>query len=192
MARKSQAKAIAARATSTSTTTKNHSHSQAPNQGERAAKKSLVKRPQPLKNVQPSPLAVRMQQDLQLAGMAERTAESYIRAVRKLAAYTHKSPDLIDEEELRAYFYYIRNDQLWEASSIRVAYSATLFRIFRRPRFAQYREAFFVLLYHARAATDTAQLVRPTRASDGCKCNWTSSCLAATFSCASPYRNPPD
>ena len=127
MARKSQAKAIAARATSTSTTSKNHSHSQAPNQGERAAKKSLVKRPQPLKNVQPSPLAVRMQQDLQLAGMAERTAESYIRAVRKLAAYTHKSPDLIDEEELRAYFYYIRNDQLWEASSIRVAYSGIKF-----------------------------------------------------------------
>ena len=68
-----------------------------------------------------------MQQDLQLAGMAERTAESYIRAVRKLAAYTHKSPDLIDEEELRAYFYYIRNDQLWEASSIRVAYSGIKF-----------------------------------------------------------------
>ncbi len=60
-----------------------------------------------------------MQQDLQLAGMAERTAEAYIRAVRKLAAYTGKSPDLIDEEELRAYFYYIRNDQLWEPSTIR-------------------------------------------------------------------------
>lgn len=130
MARKSQAKAIAARATSTSTSTKNFTRSsapQAPNQSDRASKKSLVKRPKPLKHVQPSPLAVRMHQDLQLAGMAERTAESYLRAVRKLAAYTRKSPDLIDEEELRAYFYYIRNDQLWEASSIRVAYSGIKF-----------------------------------------------------------------
>ncbi len=93
----------------------------------RSAKKKHVKRAKPLTKAEPSPLAVRMQQDLQLAGMAERTAEAYIRAVRKLAAYTGKSPDLIDEEELRAYFYYIRNDQLWEPSTIRVAYSGIKF-----------------------------------------------------------------
>ncbi len=93
----------------------------------RSAKKKHVKRAKPLTKAEPSPLAVRMQQDLQLAGMAERTAEAYIRAVRKLAAYTGKSPDLIDEEELRAYFYYIRNDQLWEPSTIRVTYSGIKF-----------------------------------------------------------------
>ena len=59
--------------------------------------------------------------------MSERTQESYLRAVRKLAAYLRKSPDIIDEEELRAYFFYIRNDQLWEPSSIRVAYSGIKF-----------------------------------------------------------------
>ena len=94
---------------------------------DRSWKKSHVQRGKPLKMAPPSPLAVRMQQDLQLAGMSERTQESYLRAVRKLAAYTGKSPDLIDEEELRGYFYYIRNDQLWEASSIRVAYSGIKF-----------------------------------------------------------------
>lgn len=133
MARKSQVKAIAARAASTASDSGSHnkasgSHNKATQPPrDRALKKSLVKRPKPLKNVQASPLAIRMRQDLQLAGMAERTAESYIRAVRKLAAFTRKSPDLIDEEELRAYFYYIRNDQLWEASSIRVAYSGIKF-----------------------------------------------------------------
>ena len=94
---------------------------------DRSWKKAQVQRAKPLKSAPPSPLAERMQQDLQLAGMAERTQESYLRAVRKLAAYTGKSPDLIDEEELRAYFHYIRNDQLWEASSIRVAYSGIKF-----------------------------------------------------------------
>ena len=68
-----------------------------------------------------------MQQDLQLTGMSERTAEAYLRAVRKLAAHARKSPDLFDEEELRAYFYYIRSDQLWEPSTIRVTYSGINF-----------------------------------------------------------------
>lgn len=94
---------------------------------DRSWKKSQVRPAKPLKTAPPSPLAERMQQDLQLAGMSERTQESYLRAVRKLAAYSGKSPDLINEEELRAYFHYIRNDQLWEASSIRVAYSGIKF-----------------------------------------------------------------
>lgn len=93
----------------------------------RSTKNKHVKRPKPLTKADPSPLASRMQQDLQLAGMSERTAESYLRAVRKLAAYTRKSPDLIDEEDLRAYFYYIRNDQFWEPSTIRVTYSGIKF-----------------------------------------------------------------
>ncbi len=53
---------------------------------DRSWKKSQVQRGKPLKMAPPSPLAVRMQQDLQLAGMSERTQQSYLRAVRKLAA----------------------------------------------------------------------------------------------------------
>ncbi|MDZ4851012.1 MAG: hypothetical protein SGI77_17130 [Pirellulaceae bacterium] len=39
-----------------------------------------------------SPLAVRMQQDLQLNGKGERTQESYLRAVRKFAEFFGNSP----------------------------------------------------------------------------------------------------
>ncbi len=138
MSAKSKAKAIAAKAIAANacpTTTTQISESTgdsavatgASQQNNRSSQKPKVHRPKPLKKAAPSPLAIRMQHDLQFAGMAERTAESYLRAVRKLAAYTRKSPDLIDEEELRAYFYYIRNDQLWEPSSIKVAYSGIKF-----------------------------------------------------------------
>lgn len=46
---------------------------------------------------------------LQLRGLSERTQEAYVRAVRQLAEHYHKSPDLINEEELRQYFLYIKN-----------------------------------------------------------------------------------
>ena len=46
---------------------------------------------------------------LQLNGLSERTQESYVRAVRQLAEHYRKSPDLINEEELRQYFLYIKN-----------------------------------------------------------------------------------
>ena len=68
-----------------------------------------------------------MQHDLHLAGMSARTQESYLRAVRKLAQYCKKSPEVISEQELRDYFLYIKNDQLWEPSSLSVAYSGIKF-----------------------------------------------------------------
>lgn len=68
-----------------------------------------------------------MQHDLQLAGMSARTQESYLRAVRKLAEHCRKSPEAISENELRDYFLYIKNDQLWEPSSLSVAYSGIKF-----------------------------------------------------------------
>lgn len=130
MARKSQVKAIASRAKQlpvVQPVPKDESPSVASATLTRAAKKKHVKRAKSLTKSAPSPLAVRMQQDLQLTGRGEATQDSYLRAVRKLAVFAGKSPDLIDEEELRAYFYYIRNDQLWEPSTIRVAYSGIKF-----------------------------------------------------------------
>jgi site-specific recombinase XerD len=50
-----------------------------------------------------------MIEDLQLRGLSERTQESYVQAVRQLAAHYHKSPDQISEEELRQYFLYLMN-----------------------------------------------------------------------------------
>jgi hypothetical protein len=45
-----------------------------------------------------------MIEDMQLRGFAERTQEAYLSAVRQLAKHYQKSPDQIDEEELRGYF----------------------------------------------------------------------------------------
>lgn len=54
-------------------------------------------------------LRKRFTQDLQLAGMADRTVEMYVRAVRLLSEHYGKSPHLITEEELREYFLYCKN-----------------------------------------------------------------------------------
>ncbi len=61
----------------------------------------------------------RMIEDLQLAGMSERTQEMYIRAVRQLAEHYHKPPDQITEEELRQYFLHIKNVKKWSRTPLR-------------------------------------------------------------------------
>jgi integrase/recombinase XerD len=55
-----------------------------------------------------TPLRRRMLEDMQLRGLAPKTQQAYIRAVRQLAEYYDKSPDLISEEELRLYFLFQR------------------------------------------------------------------------------------
>jgi hypothetical protein len=51
-----------------------------------------------------------MIEDMQLRGLSPRTQRAYIRVVRELAEYYSKSPDQISEEELRAYFLYLKNE----------------------------------------------------------------------------------
>lgn len=63
-------------------------------------------------------IARRFLDDLQLHGFAERTQESYMRAVRLLAYHYHKSPDQITEEELRQYFLYLKNVKKWSRASM--------------------------------------------------------------------------
>lgn len=79
------------------------------------------------KGIPLTPLAQRMAQDLQLAGRSERTQESYLRAVRKFAQWLNKSPDQASENDLRRYLLFIKNDQQWEANSLKVAYSGLKF-----------------------------------------------------------------
>jgi site-specific recombinase XerD len=69
----------------------------------------------------PSALQRRMIEDLQLAGMSERTQQMYVRAVRQLAEHYKKSPDKITEDELRRYFLYIKNDKKWSRAGITIA-----------------------------------------------------------------------
>ena len=56
-----------------------------------------------------SVLRQKMIEDMQLRGLAVRTQESYMQAVRQLAGHYHKSPDQISEEEVRQYFLFLKN-----------------------------------------------------------------------------------
>jgi len=62
-----------------------------------------------------------MIEDMQLRGLSKKTQESYVRAVRQLAEYYHKSPDCISEEELRQYLLYLKNDKRASASAFTIA-----------------------------------------------------------------------
>jgi hypothetical protein len=42
-----------------------------------------------------------MRQDLQLAGLSERTQEANLRAVRQLADHIHTRPDRLSEQQVR-------------------------------------------------------------------------------------------
>mgnify|MGYP001797123666 CR=1 FL=1 len=48
-----------------------------------------------------TPLRQRMLEDMRLRKLEPRTQEAYVRAVRKLAAYLHRSPDTATVEDLR-------------------------------------------------------------------------------------------
>lgn len=69
-----------------------------------------------------SPLRQRMHQDLQLAGLSERTQEAYLRAVRQLAAHFRQPPDQLNEKQLRDYFLFLKNDKQFASASLRIAY----------------------------------------------------------------------
>jgi len=58
-----------------------------------------------------TPLRQKMIEDMQLNGLAARTQEAYLLAVRQLARHYQKSPDQINEEELRQYFLYLKNEK---------------------------------------------------------------------------------
>lgn len=79
------------------------------------------------KNKRLSPLAQKMLSDLQLAGLGERTQESYLRSVRKFAQWLAQAPDQATENDLRRYLLHIKNDQQWEGNSLRVAYAGIKF-----------------------------------------------------------------
>lgn len=92
---------------------------------------AIAKRPtkaaQALVRLARTPLARRMLDDMALVGFGERTQESYLRAVSKLAAYYHKSPDQLSEEQVRAYFLMLRNVKEYAPGSLKVAYCGVRF-----------------------------------------------------------------
>lgn len=69
-----------------------------------------------------TPLRERMRQDLQLAGLSERTQEAYLRAVRQLAEHFATAPDRLSETQLREYFLFLVNETKLSAASIKMAF----------------------------------------------------------------------
>ena len=55
-----------------------------------------------------SPLRARMIEDMILAGLAEGTRQSYVRAVRQLTAFYRRAPDQLSEEDVRRYLLGLR------------------------------------------------------------------------------------
>jgi site-specific recombinase XerD len=74
-----------------------------------------------------------MIEDMQLRGLSARTQEHYVDAVRHLAKYFRRSPDQLNDANLREYFLYLTNEKKLSRSTTTVAlcgikffYEATL------------------------------------------------------------------
>jgi site-specific recombinase XerD len=64
---------------------------------------------------------------LQLNGLGERTQEAYVRALRMLCQFYHKTPDQISESELQHYFLHRKNRDGWSPSTLRICYCGIRF-----------------------------------------------------------------
>jgi len=68
-----------------------------------------------------TPLRQRMLEDMQLRGLTVKTQKCYVSVVSQLARHYGKSPECIDEEELRQYFLYLTNVKQVSASACTMA-----------------------------------------------------------------------
>jgi len=68
-----------------------------------------------------SALRQKMLEDMQLKGLAVRTQEAYVNAVFQLSQHLKKSPDHIEEPELREYFLYLKNEKQVADSTFSIA-----------------------------------------------------------------------
>ena len=71
-------------------------------------------------------LRQQMSRDLQLLGRAKRTHDGYLREVRKLACYYHRSPDQLSQQQVADYLLHLINDRAFAAGSLKVTFSALL------------------------------------------------------------------
>ena len=74
-----------------------------------------------------TPLRQRMIEDVKLAGYAASTQDGYVRAVSKLAEYYEQSPDTLTDDQIRAYFLYLKETKKFARGSMSVAFSGIRF-----------------------------------------------------------------
>jgi integrase/recombinase XerD len=70
-----------------------------------------------------SNLINRFKEDLQLAGYANRSTESYVSSVLRLQRFYNKPLEDITEEDLRQYWLCCQSEFGWSAASLRISYS---------------------------------------------------------------------
>jgi site-specific recombinase XerD len=69
----------------------------------------------------------RMNEDLQLAGLAEGTQTAYLQVLSRLARHFGKAPDRLTEADLRQYVLYLKNERKYAPNSLKVVVSALIF-----------------------------------------------------------------
>lgn len=65
----------------------------------------------------------RFKEDLQLAGYAKRSVQSYVSSVWRLQRFYNKQLEDITQEELRQYWLSCQNEFGWSAATLRISYS---------------------------------------------------------------------
>ncbi len=129
-----------------------------------------------------SPLRQQFIEDLQLHGLSSRTQEMYMVAVRQLAEHYRKSPDQVSEEELRAYFLYLKNVRKVAPSTFTIALTGIKFF------FENTLHQKWIILKLARAAKEkklpTVFSKDEVRTVLGCVCDLRyQACLQTIYSC---------
>ena len=71
-----------------------------------------------------TPLRQRMMEDMTLRGFSARTQQSYVAGVAHLAKHYGKSPDQINEEELRQYFLWMTTVKKYARATVTIALPA--------------------------------------------------------------------
>jgi site-specific recombinase XerD len=69
----------------------------------------------------------RMREDLQLAGLSERTQDAYLGAARRFVSHVDKPPDQVTDLELRDYFLFLIRTRKLSRSSLTIALSGIKF-----------------------------------------------------------------
>jgi site-specific recombinase XerD len=74
-----------------------------------------------------TPLREKMIRDMQIKGFAEKTQHAYLNMVAAYAKYYHKSPEDLNEEDIKNYLHYLINDKGVSKSYINGVYSGLKF-----------------------------------------------------------------
>lgn len=72
-------------------------------------------------------LLAKLDEDLKLAGYAKRSRQSYVRAVRQLMNFWGKPLEEVEEQQVREYWLYCKDELDWAGATLRISYSGIKF-----------------------------------------------------------------